>query len=82
MSLVGPLPILPEEEPQLGNFDFRRHIAKPGLTGIWQVSGRKETTWDDRMAFDIKYVEEWSVALDLILIAKTFRVIISGEGSY
>jgi len=82
MSLVGPRPILPEEEPQLGNFDFRRHIAKPGLTGIWQVSGRKETTWDDRMAFDIKYVEEWSVALDLILIAKTFRVIISGEGSY
>ena len=82
MSLVGPRPILPEEEPQLGDFHFRRQIAKPGLTGIWQVSGRKETTWDDRMAFDIKYVEEWSVALDLILIARTFRAIISGNGSY
>jgi lipopolysaccharide/colanic/teichoic acid biosynthesis glycosyltransferase len=82
MSLVGPRPILPEEEPQLGDFHFRRQIAKPGLTGIWQVSGRKETSWDDRMAFDIKYVEEWSVALDLILIARTFRAIVSGRGAY
>jgi len=82
MSLVGPRPILPEEEPQLSDFHFRRHIAKPGLTGIWQVSGRKETTWDDRMAFDIKYVEEWSLALDLILIARTFKSILRGEGSY
>ena len=82
MSLVGPRPILPEEEPQLGEFHFRRQIAKPGLTGIWQVSGRKETTWDERMAFDVKYVEEWSVALDLILIFRTFRAIVTGIGSY
>jgi exopolysaccharide biosynthesis polyprenyl glycosylphosphotransferase len=82
MSLVGPRPILPEEETQLGEFHFRRHIAKPGLTGIWQVSGRKETTWEERMAFDIKYVQEWSIALDLILIARTFKSIISGRGSY
>jgi len=82
MSLVGPRPILPEEEFQLGDFDFRRQIAKPGLTGIWQVSGRKETSWDDRMAFDIKYVEEWSIALDLILIARTFKVIVTGRGAY
>jgi exopolysaccharide biosynthesis polyprenyl glycosylphosphotransferase len=82
MSLVGPRPILLEEEPQLGDFHFRRQIAKPGLTGIWQVSGRKETSWDDRMAFDIKYVEEWSISLDLILIARTFRSLLSGEGAY
>jgi lipopolysaccharide/colanic/teichoic acid biosynthesis glycosyltransferase len=82
MSLVGPRPILPEEEPQLADFDFRRQIAKPGLTGIWQLSGRKETSWDDRMAFDIKYVEEWSVALDMILIMRTFKTIILGKGSY
>jgi lipopolysaccharide/colanic/teichoic acid biosynthesis glycosyltransferase len=82
MSLVGPRPILPEEVPQLGDFHFRRQIAKPGLTGIWQVSGRKDTTWEERMAFDIRYVEEWSLALDLILIARTFKVIISGKGSY
>jgi exopolysaccharide biosynthesis polyprenyl glycosylphosphotransferase len=82
MSLVGPRPILPEEESQLGDFHFRRHIAKPGLTGIWQVSGRKETTWEERMAFDVRYVQEWSLALDMVLIARTFRAIITGSGSY
>jgi exopolysaccharide biosynthesis polyprenyl glycosylphosphotransferase len=81
MSLVGPRPILPEEAPQLGDFHFRRQIAKPGLTGIWQVSGRKDTTWEERMAFDIKY-QEWSIALDLILLARTVRVVLSGKGAY
>jgi exopolysaccharide biosynthesis polyprenyl glycosylphosphotransferase len=74
MSLVGPRPILPQEEEQLGDFHFRRQIAKPGLTGIWQVSGRKDTSWDERMAFDIKYVQDWSIALDLILICRTLPV--------
>jgi exopolysaccharide biosynthesis polyprenyl glycosylphosphotransferase len=82
MSLVGPRPILPEEETQLGDFHFRRQIAKPGLTGIWQVSGRKETSWEERMAFDLKYVQSWSLSLDLVLIARTFKAIISGKGSY
>lgn len=82
MSLVGPRPILPQEEEQLGDIHFRRHIAKPGLTGIWQVSGRKDTTWEERMAFDIKYVQNWSIALDLILIVRTFKAILSGKGSY
>jgi len=82
MSLVGPRPILPQEEGQLGDIHFRRHIAKPGLTGIWQVSGRKDTTWEERMAFDIKYIQEWSIALDLILIVRTFKAILSGKGSY
>jgi exopolysaccharide biosynthesis polyprenyl glycosylphosphotransferase len=82
MSLVGPRPILPEETQQLGDFHFRRQIAKPGLTGIWQVSGRKDTTWEERMAFDIKYVQDWSIALDLILITRTFKAVLSGKGSY
>ena len=82
MSLVGPRPILPEEMDQLDNFHFKRQIAKPGLTGIWQISGRKDTTWEERMAFDIKYVQEWSVALDLILIARTFKAVVSGNGAY
>jgi lipopolysaccharide/colanic/teichoic acid biosynthesis glycosyltransferase len=82
MSIVGPRPILPQEEEQLGDFHFRRQIAKPGLTGIWQVSGRKDTTWEERMVFDVKYVQEWSIALDMILIARTFKAIISGQGSY
>ena len=82
MSIVGPRPILPEEEEQLEEFHFRRQIAKPGLTGIWQVSGRKDTTWEERMAFDVKYVQEWSLALDLVLVAKTFKAVMSGKGSY
>ncbi len=82
MSLVGPRPILPEEAPQMGDFHFRRQIAKPGLTGIWQVSGRKDTTWEERMAFDIKYVQEWSIALDLVLITRTFKAVLNGKGSY
>ena len=82
MSLVGPRPILPEEEVQLSEFHFKRNIAKPGLTGIWQVSGRKDTTWEERMAFDIKYIQQWSVALDMILIFRTAKVIISGGGAY
>lgn len=82
MSLVGPRPMLPEEEPQLAQAHFRRHIAKPGLTGIWQVSGRKETSWEERMALDIQYVQYWSVGMDLILITRTFRAILSGEGAY
>jgi lipopolysaccharide/colanic/teichoic acid biosynthesis glycosyltransferase len=82
MSLVGPRPILPEEEEQLGDFHFRRHIAKPGLTGIWQVSGRKDTSWEERMTFDVKYVQEWSIGLDLILLARTLKVVIEGKGSY
>ena len=82
MSIVGPRPILPEEEVQLGDFHFRRQIAKPGLTGIWQVSGRKDTTWEERMVFDIKYVQEWSIALDMILILRTFKAVVRGTGSY
>jgi lipopolysaccharide/colanic/teichoic acid biosynthesis glycosyltransferase len=82
MSIVGPRPILPEEEIQLRDFHFRRQIAKPGLTGIWQVSGRKDTTWEERMEFDVRYVQEWSIGLDMILIARTFKAIASGNGSY
>jgi exopolysaccharide biosynthesis polyprenyl glycosylphosphotransferase len=82
MSIVGPRPILPEEEIQLRDLHFRRQIAKPGLTGIWQVSGRKDTSWEDRMSFDIKYVQEWSISLDLIIIFRTFKVLLSGKGAY
>jgi lipopolysaccharide/colanic/teichoic acid biosynthesis glycosyltransferase len=82
MSLVGPRPVLPEEEPQMGKIDFRRHIVKPGLTGIWQTNGRKETSWEERMAMDIEYVQKWKFTLDLVLIGHTFRSIITGEGSY
>ena len=82
MSLVGPRPVLPEEEPQMGKIDFRRHIVKPGLTGIWQTQGRKETSWEERMTMDIEYVQKWKFTIDLVLIGHTVRAIITGEGSY
>jgi hypothetical protein len=81
MSLVGPRPILGEEELDVGSNNRSRFIAKPGLTGLWQVNGRKETLWEDRMAQDILYIETWSFAYDLLLIFRTIGTIISGKGA-
>ena len=82
MSLVGPRPVLLEELGLFGDADHRRHLTKPGLTGLWQVSGRKEVDWDERMRMDLEYVEHWSPALDLVIVAKTAKVVISGKGAY
>jgi exopolysaccharide biosynthesis polyprenyl glycosylphosphotransferase len=82
MSLVGPRPVLPEELGLFGDADHRRHLTKPGLTGLWQVSGRKEVDWDERMRMDLEYVENWSPALDLVIVAKTAKVVITGKGAY
>ena len=81
MSIVGPRPILSEEELNVGAHSLSRFIAKPGLTGLWQVNGRKETLWEDRMEQDIIYIETWSFAYDLLLIFRTFGTIISGKGA-
>ena len=82
MSLVGPRPVLLEEMPLLGDADHRRHLTKPGLTGLWQVSGRKTVDWEERMRLDLDYVEHWSPALDLVIVAKTVKAIIVGDGAY
>jgi exopolysaccharide biosynthesis polyprenyl glycosylphosphotransferase len=82
MSLVGPRPVLVEEMPLLGDVDHRRHLTKPGLTGLWQVSGRKQVDWDERMRLDLDYVENWSPALDLVIVAKTVKAILVGDGAY
>ena len=82
MSLVGPRPVLVDEMPLLGDADHRRHLTKPGLTGLWQVSGRKEVDWDERMRLDLDYVEHWSPALDLVIVAKTVKVVLVGKGAY
>ncbi len=81
MSIVGPRPILREEALDVGNDKQSRFIAKPGLTGLWQVSGRKETLWENRMQQDVIYIESWSFANDLLLIVRTFGTIISGKGA-
>ena len=82
MSLVGPRPVMLDEMPLLGDADHRRHLTKPGLTGLWQVSGRKETDWDERMRLDLDYVEHWSPALDLVIVAKTVKAVLVGDGAY
>lgn len=82
MSVVGPRPMLPDELTLLGDADHRRHLTKPGLTGLWQVSGRKEVSWEDRMRMDLHYIEHWSIALDLIIILKTVKAVLTGQGAY
>lgn len=82
MSLVGPRPVLLDEIPLFGDEDHRRHLTKPGLTGLWQVSGRKAVNWDERMRLDLDYVEHWSPALDLVIVAKTVKVVLTGKGAY
>lgn len=81
MSLVGPRPILFQEMPQVLNHQQLRFIAKPGLTGLWQVSGRKLTTWDERMSGDLAYIQDWSLANDFALIVKTIGTLFTGKGS-
>lgn len=82
MALVGPRPVLPEELDLLGEADLRRHITKPGLTGLWQISGRKEVAWEDRMRMDLYYIEHWSLALDVVILAKTAKAVVAGRGAY
>jgi exopolysaccharide biosynthesis polyprenyl glycosylphosphotransferase len=82
MSLVGPRPVLLDEIPLLDDADHRRHLTKPGLTGLWQVSGRKTVDWDERMRLDLDYVEHWSPALDLVIVAKTVKAVVMGDGAY
>lgn len=82
MSLVGPRPVLVDEMPLLDDADHRRHLTKPGLTGLWQVSGRKSVDWDERMRLDLDYVEHWSPALDLVIVAKTVKAVLVGDGAY
>lgn len=82
MSLVGPRPVLLDEIPLFADEDHRRHLTKPGLTGLWQVSGRKAVDWEERMRLDLDYVEHWSPALDLVIVAKTVKVVITGSGAY
>lgn len=82
MSMVGPRPVLQEELSQIPDAYQIRFIAKPGLTGLWQVTGRKEVPWNDRMVRDISYIDNWSLSQDLVLIMKTIGAIIRGTGSY
>jgi lipopolysaccharide/colanic/teichoic acid biosynthesis glycosyltransferase len=82
MSLVGPRPPLPEEVAHYGVVELRRLAVKPGLTGLWQVSGRSELTWDEGLALDLAYADNWSVTGDLDVLARTVRAVLDGRGAY
>ncbi|MEV0381952.1 sugar transferase [Nonomuraea sp. NPDC050643] len=82
MSLVGPRPPLPEEVGKYGTDVRRRLVVKPGMTGLWQVSGRSDLTWEESVRLDLRYVENWSLILDLQILWKTWSVVTRGEGAY
>jgi exopolysaccharide biosynthesis polyprenyl glycosylphosphotransferase len=82
MSLVGPRPALPDEAARYADHVRRRLVVKPGLTGLWQVSGRSDLTWDESVRLDLRYVENWSLALDLQILWKTIAVLLRGSGAY
>lgn len=81
MSMVGPRPPLPEEVRRYSDHLGRRLLVKPGITGLWQVSGRSDLSFDDYVRYDLLYVQNWSVALDLYIIAKTVPAVLSGRGA-
>lgn len=82
MSLVGPRPPLPEEVARYREDARRRLLVKPGMTGLWQVSGRADLSWDESVRLDLYYVENWSVALDALVLWKTFAAVMRGRGAY
>lgn len=82
MSLVGPRPALPEEAARYGEHVRRRLAVKPGITGLWQVSGRSDLAWDESVRLDVRYVENWSYMLDLQILWKTAVAVIKGAGAY
>jgi len=82
MSLVGPRPPLAEEVNQYEKSEKRRLLVKPGLTGLWQVSGRSELDWEDAVRLDLYYVENWSLTLDILIIIRTAAAVWRGEGAY
>jgi exopolysaccharide biosynthesis polyprenyl glycosylphosphotransferase len=82
MSIVGPRPHVTREVEQYGPDMHRRLLVKPGITGLWQVSGRSNLSWDESVELDVRYVENWSLSLDLAIIWKTGRAVIKASGAY
>jgi exopolysaccharide biosynthesis polyprenyl glycosylphosphotransferase len=82
MSLVGPRPALPDEMLKYGEYVRRRLAVKPGITGLWQVSGRSNLPWEETVRLDIRYVENWTFFLDLQILWKTWAAVTRGDGAY
>ncbi|MDX6198276.1 MAG: hypothetical protein QOJ79_1427 [Actinomycetota bacterium] len=82
MSLVGPRPPLAAEVAQYEHHTRRRLLVKPGMTGLWQVSGRSDLSWEETVRLDLQYVENWSLGLDLVILAKTLTAVLRSNGAY
>jgi exopolysaccharide biosynthesis polyprenyl glycosylphosphotransferase len=82
MSLVGPRPALPSETTRYADHVRRRLVVKPGLTGLWQVNGRSDLSWDESVRLDLRYVENWSFFLDLQILWKTASALVRRSGAY
>ena len=82
MSIVGPRPPLPLEVARYGHDVRRRLVVKPGMTGLWQVNGRSDLSREDAVRLDLRYVENWSFALDLQILWKTWSAVIKRRGAY
>lgn len=82
MSLIGPRPALPSEVARYDDDTRRRLQVRPGLTGLWQVSGRSRLTWEDTVRLDLYYVDNWSVAQDMIIMIRTAKAVVGSNGAY
>jgi undecaprenyl-phosphate galactose phosphotransferase len=82
MSLIGPRPIIDREIEKYGEYFEYFTAVKPGITGLWQVSGRNDVDYDERVQLDVWYVRNWSISLDIQILLKTVLVVIGRKGSY
>ena len=82
MSLVGPRPALPSEVAQYAPDQYRRLAVKPGLTGLWQVSGRADLSWEEAVRLDLLYVDNWSLGLDAAILGRTVGAVLRHKGAY
>ena len=82
MSLVGPRPIIKDEVPRYGKFIEDYYMVRPGITGMWQTSGRNDIDYDERGQMDTWYVRNWNVWFDVVLLWRTFSVVLRGKGAY
>jgi exopolysaccharide biosynthesis polyprenyl glycosylphosphotransferase len=82
LSLVGPRPPLPQEVKQYGEWEMKRMNVKQGITGLWQISGRSELSFEEMARLDLYYIQNWSIEMDIKIILKTFPTILLGKGAY
>jgi len=82
MSLVGPRPIIEDEIEKYGEYFDYFTAVKPGITGLWQVSGRNDISYEERVRLDVWYVRNWSMELDIMILVKTAAIVLARKGSY